>query len=114
MPAAVSTRTTRTRTISKALSPFLAVPISDPRRQATPQRAGGEVLLLGIDSIDGRLRVSGEEGDEALGLGLSVADEAGARLVIHSLSRASQRRHKHGNKRQEMRCERHWSLLSTV
>jgi hypothetical protein len=31
-----------------------------------------------------RLRVSGEQGDEAFDLGLSVADEAGAYLVLES------------------------------
>jgi tRNA synthetases class I (E and Q), catalytic domain len=78
------------------------------------ERAGGGVLLLGIDSVDGRLRVSGEKGDEVFDLGLGVADDAGAHFVIHCLSRAAQRRDKHSKKRQKTCCEDHWSLLSAV
>jgi hypothetical protein len=47
----------------------------------------------------GRLRVSGERGDEAFDLGLGVADDAGAHFVIHCFSRAAQWCDEHGKKR---------------
>ena len=56
-------------------------------------------MLFGIDGVDGRLRDSGEQGDEAFRLALGVADEARTDLVFRRLSRGAQRRRKHGKKR---------------
>jgi hypothetical protein len=39
-----------------------------------------------IDGVDGRLRVSGEQGNETSDLGLGVAYDAGAHFKIHGLS----------------------------
>src|ERR1700730_3197019 len=78
------------------------------------ERAGGGVALLGIDGVDGDLRVAREQRDEAFHLGLGVAHEAGTDLVVRGLSRAAQRRAKHGKKRQKKCCEPHWSLLSAM
>jgi hypothetical protein len=46
------------------------------------ESTGGGVVFLGVDRVDGGLSISSEQGDEALHLGLGVAYEAGAYLVI--------------------------------
>jgi hypothetical protein len=46
-------------------------------------------VFLGIDGVDGGLSISSEQGYKALHLGLGVAYEAGAHLVIRRLSRAN-------------------------
>ena len=44
-------------------------------------------------------RISGQQGDEALHLGLGVADEADAYIEIRGLDRCAQRGAKKGKKR---------------
>jgi hypothetical protein len=55
-------------------------------------RAGGGIFLLGIDDTYGCLRISVEQGDEALHLSLGVADEAGADLIVQGLRLTVKRR----------------------
>jgi hypothetical protein len=56
-----------------------AVPVSrhadfrSPQISCVDQCAGGGVLLFSVDGVDGRLRVSGEQGDEAFDLSLGIA-----------------------------------------
>ena len=63
------------------------------------ERAGGRVMFHGVDGVHGRLRISGQQGDEALYLGLCVLDEADAYIEIRSLDRCAQRGAKKGKKR---------------